>query len=188
MRIHFWRWMHIWWLGLLWKRKPWLTSWLPYTGLFFLVLLPARQPTGVWLVSATFARGKNEAEDLSSGWESFGFFDGECEGGQLVVAQPIQADRIHFTGSPEFDLLPFFDQPTARAYASPLECSHDGCGVKPPKVSVHASRSERNKLFQKMADCNRLVPVDPCVVRRDLASGLFCGPQRSGEGSSYLGF
>ena len=93
------------------------------------------------------------------------------------MAQPIQADRIHFTGSPEFDLLPFFDQPTARAYASPLECSHDGCGVKPPKVSVHASRSERNKLFQKMADCNRLVPVDPCVVRRDLASGLFCVPK-----------
>jgi len=60
-------------------------------------------PYGRVTSSATFARGKNEAEDLSSSWEGFGFFDGECEGGQLVVAQPIQADRIHFTGSPEFE-------------------------------------------------------------------------------------
>ena len=95
----------------------------------------------------------------------------------MVVAQPIQADRIHFVGTPEFDPLPFFDPATARAYACPLECSHDGRGVKPPKVSVHASRIESNKLFQKMVDGNRPVPVDPCVVRGDLVSGHFCVPK-----------
>eukprot|EP00435_Cladocopium_sp_Y103_P032437 s3148_g8.t1 len=134
-------------------------------------------PYGRATSSATFARGKKEAEELRSAHSGFGFFEGESEGGQLVVAQPIQADRIHFVGSPEFDPLPFFDEATARAYTSPLECSHSSDGVNPPKVSVHASRMERNKLFQKMADGNRLVPVDPAVVRHGLVSGLFSVPK-----------
>eukprot|EP00435_Cladocopium_sp_Y103_P024002 s4132_g5.t2 len=134
-------------------------------------------PYGRATSSATFARGKNDGEELSSVQGLFGRFEGDAEVGQLVVAQPIQADRIHFVGSPEFDPLPFFDDATARAYAAPLECSHGVDGVKPPKVSVHAGRIERNKLFQKMADGNRLVPVDPDVVRPGLTSGLFCVPK-----------
>lgn len=126
--------------------------------------------------SATFARGKNEFEEWDSDCGLFGAFEGEVEGSQFVIAQPIRADRIHFVGTPEFDPMPFFDPVTARAYAAPLECSQE-IGQVPPRVSVHASTAERNKLFQKMADGGRLVPVDPESVREGLCSGLFSVPK-----------
>jgi hypothetical protein len=49
--------------------------------------------------------------------------------------------------------------------------------MSPPKVSVHATAVERNKLFKKMAAGNRLVHVPADVVRKGIFSGLFSVPK-----------
>ena len=108
------------------------------------------------------------------GYRPFGDFVGEHAGSSFEVAKPIQADRIHFEGRPEFDPTPFFDDTTKRAYERPLDGAHQVDPAEVPRVSVHASREQRNLLFQKMADTGRLVPVPASEVRPGLLSGLFC--------------
>lgn len=107
------------------------------------------------------------------GLAEFGEFVGLHEGVGFEVAKPIQADRIHFEGVPSFDPTPYFDVETERAYSRPLQGARPVESLEVPKVSVHSSREQRNKLFKKMADTGRLAPVDVEVMRPGLFSGLF---------------
>ena len=127
--------------------------------------------------STTRAREKVDADVEAALPGLFGALEGSLKGEPFVVAKPIQADRIHFIGSPKFDPMPFFDPSTARAYAHPLQHAHDEPGEIPPKVSVHATAVERNKLFQKMADGGRLIPIRYEDETRGLFSGLFSVPK-----------
>ena len=134
-------------------------------------------PYGGVTSSGSHVRRENEDEEWSGLAGLFGVFEGSLSGEAFVVAKPIQADRIHFVGSPQFDPLPFFDDVTAKAYSRPLDCVREEPGVCPPKVSVHATALERNKLFKKMVAGNRLVHVPADVVRKGIFSGLFSVPK-----------
>ena len=107
----------------------------------------------------------------------FGHFVGEAKGEQFAVAKPIVADRLSFVGVPQFDPVPFLDSETALAYQHPLQCARAEPDGPVPKVTVHATRFERNRLFKKMADGNRLVPLLCSEVREGLESGLFAVPK-----------
>lgn len=95
----------------------------------------------------------------------FGEYGEDVKVNNFVVAKQIEAKRIVFEGVPEFDPVPYFDEETSYAYQRPLERSK---GVQPvaavPVVKVHACRSERNALFQKMARTGRLAMVDASRV------------------------
>ena len=120
---------------------------------------------------------ENEGAELDGLDGLYGCFQGQLPCDPFVVAKPIYADRIHFVGRPGFDPMPFFDDVTAKAYAKPLECLKPGDCVRPPKVSVHASATERNLLYRKMATSGRLVYVAADDVEGQLFSGLFAVPK-----------
>ena len=126
--------------------------------------------------SVTLARENDvsEADELRG---MYGKFEGPLKNEPFVVAKQIEADRIHFVGTPKFDPMPFFDHATAKAYAHPLQSACTDFDEMPPKVSVHATNLERNKLYQKMADGHRLAPVSDDAVDRGLFSGLFAVPK-----------
>ena len=107
----------------------------------------------------------------------YGAFVGSVKYDQVMAAKPIQAERLLFVGSPGFDPLPFLDPVTAHAYEFPLECERHHGVESPPPVSVHGSVEERNKLYRKMAEGGRLVPVAEADVRHGLACGLFAVPK-----------
>ena len=135
-------------------------------------------PYGADTCSRTRASQEKDGDDGAEVAGSFGVFSGEAKGVEGVVARPIQADRLHFVGTPCFNPVPFFDSTTAHAYECPLECVRDDDEVEePPKVSVHGSAEERNLLFRKMAACGRLVPLTADEVRPQLACGLFAVPK-----------
>ena len=108
----------------------------------------------------------------------FGEYGEDFKVNNFVVAKQIEAKRIVFEGVPEFDPVPYFDEETSYAYQRPLERSK---GVQPvaavPVVKVHACRSERNALFQKMARTGRLAMVDASRVVDQRCSGLFAVPK-----------
>ena len=108
----------------------------------------------------------------------FGEYDEDFKVNNFVVAKQIEAKRIVFEGVPEFDPVPYFDEETSYAYQRPLERSK---GVQPatgvPVVKVHACRSERNALFQKMARTGRLAMVDASRVVEQRCSGSFAVPK-----------
>ena len=106
---------------------------------------------------------------------AFGCYEDEVRTETFVAAKPIKSSRIVFSGSPEFDPLPYMDEETCYAFDRPLDRAegHNPAGT-PPAVSVHASRTERNLLFRKMAQTGRLKPiVDLASVRPSCFSGLF---------------
>ena len=107
----------------------------------------------------------------------YGHFVGEAKGEQFAVAKPIVADRLVFVGTPQFDPVPYLDAETAYSYEHPLLCARAEPECEIPKVSVHASSCERNRLFKKMAEGNRLVPLLSSEVREGLESGLFAVPK-----------
>ena len=137
----------------------------------------ASAPYGADTCSPTRAWRENDGDDWEEVSGGFGVFDGESKGGDCAVAKPLQADRLHFVGSPCFNPVPYFDKETAHAYEFPLECVRDDVVDEPPQVSIHGSAHERNLLFQKMAACGRLVPLTADDVRPGLECGLFCVPK-----------
>lgn len=64
-------------------------------------------PYGGVTSSASHVRRENEDEEWSGLAGLFGAFEGSLSGDGFVIAKPIQADRIQFVGSPQFDPLPF---------------------------------------------------------------------------------
>ena len=85
--------------------------------------------------SAFRSQRKNEDEEWSGLAGLYVVFEGSLCGDPFVAAKPIQADRIQFVGSLQFDPMPFFDEATAKAYSKPLDCVRAEPGMCPPKVS-----------------------------------------------------
>ena len=106
---------------------------------------------------------------------AFGCYEDEIRTESFVAAKPIIASRIVSSGAPAFDPVPYMDAETAFAFERPLKRAEGYVAAdKPPPVSIHASRTQRNLLFRKMAQTGRLCPIDdPSMVRPDCLSGLF---------------
>ena len=134
-------------------------------------------PYGAEVSSVSRAERENAGEDGEWAAGLYGAFVGTVKADQTVVAKPIQADRLSFVGCPGFDPLPYLDPVTAHAYESPLDCVRHHGLEPPPAVSVHGSVEERNKLYKRMAESGRLVPVLEGDVREGLVCGLFAVPK-----------
>lgn len=106
---------------------------------------------------------------------AFGCYEDEVRTETFVAAKPIVASRVVFSGTPEFDPLPYMDKETAFAFEAPLRRAEGHVpSALPPPVAVHATQWERNRLFKKMAETGRLQPVmDSSLVRPSCLSGLF---------------
>lgn len=106
---------------------------------------------------------------------AFGCYEDEVRTETFVAAKPIVASRVVFSGTPEFDPLPYMDRETAFAFDAPLRRAEGHVpSALPPPVAVHATRWERNQLFKKMAETGRLQPImDSSLVRPSSLSGLF---------------
>ena len=133
-----------------------------------------------------FGRGSNSGGAINvspfdvdhDGAFSFGCFEDEIATSSFVAAKEIEADRVVFSGEPRFNPLPYFDAETAFAYEHPILHSEGFVPeAPPPKVQIHATPEERNKLFRKMATTGRLCYVSCDEARLGLLSGLFCVPK-----------
>ncbi|CAK9000403.1 Uncharacterized protein SCF082_LOCUS6477 [Durusdinium trenchii] len=107
-----------------------------------------------------------EPESLK--WEVIG----DSGGSSYVTAKSLVADRIVFGAPPAFDPVPYMDSKTAAMYNEP-SLFHRSDPLEPPRVAVRATRSERLRLFTKMAACGRLVYLSPQEIEEKYASGLF---------------
>ena len=112
-----------------------------------------------------FGRGSNSGGAINvspfdvdhDGAFSFGCFEDEIATSSFVAAKEIEADRVVFSGEPRFNPLPYFDAETAFAYEHPILHSEGFVPeAAPPKVQIHATPEERNKLFRKMASTGEL--------------------------------
>lgn len=135
---------------------------------------------------AFFGHGSNSGGSINvspfdvehDGAFAFGFFEDEISTSSFVAAKEIEADRVVFSGEPKFNPLPYFDKETAFAYERPILHSQGfEPEAPPPRVQIHASVGERNKLFRKMALTGRLSFVSAADARLGLLSGLFCVPK-----------
>ena len=103
--------------------------------------------------------------------ESAGELVGQLPGRQLSVAKTIEADRIDFRGTPEFDAAPFLD-PLGRAlYLDPV--SQAIRPVEPPPVKIFASETEKWKLLRKLDASGRLGAILEGEVYQGYQTGLF---------------
>ena len=131
---------------------------------------------------AFFGRGSNSGGSINvSSFDvepeddfAFGCFSDDVAPKTFVAAKEITASRIAFSGEPRFDPRPYFDKETAYAYEAPITRAEGYQPLEPPpRVHIHASPTERNKLFKKMALTGRLVYIPESDVRLEYLSGLF---------------
>lgn len=94
----------------------------------------------------------------------------------IVVAKPIEADRLEFKGRPAFDPVPFMDEQSRAIFERPLdqalplsETNH-----QIPRLRVHGTRAEVWKLLTKLDESGRLGLIPNAEVHRGLQAGLFC--------------
>ena len=95
--------------------------------------------------------------------------------GQSVTAKAIVADRIKFRGTPSFDPSPYLDRRGEAIFNRPLDMAltPEDVGVDPPKVKIHASRTERDRLLHLLDAGNRLGFVGGSTALRGYQAGLF---------------
>ncbi|CAE7214728.1 BSPAL1 [Symbiodinium sp. CCMP2592] len=94
--------------------------------------------------------------------------------GQLMAAKAIVADRLKFRGAPSFDPTPYLDRTGEAIFNRPLDMAMPpGTGGDPPKVKVHASRGERDRLLHLLDASNRLGFVGNSEVLQGYQAGLF---------------
>ncbi len=107
--------------------------------------------------------------------ESAGELVGQLPGRQLSVAKTIEADRIDFRGTPEFDAAPFLD-PLGRAlYLDPVSQAirPEDSLVEPPPVKIFASETEKWKLLRKLDASGRLGVILEGEIYQGYQAGLF---------------
>ena len=101
---------------------------------------------------------------------------GELEGaGTAPIAKTIEVDRLHFRGQPAFDPLPYLDPVGQQIFHSPLDMA-DAPGtscIDPPRVKIHASSTERQRLFKALDDAGRLGFIGASEALHGYQSGLF---------------
>ena len=107
--------------------------------------------------------------------ESAGELVGQLPGRQLSVAKTIEADRIDFRGSPEFDAAPFLDPLGKALYLDPVGQSMrpEDSLVEPPPVKIFASETEKWKLLRKLDASGRLGAILEGEVYPGYQAGLF---------------
>ncbi|CAE7816037.1 unnamed protein product [Symbiodinium sp. CCMP2592] len=92
--------------------------------------------------------------------------------GQLMAAKAIVADRLKFRGAPSFDPTPYLDRTGEAIFNRPLDMAMPpGTGGDPPKVKVHASRGERDRLLHLLDASNRLGFVGNSEVLQGYQAG-----------------
>ena len=92
-----------------------------------------------------------------------------------VAAKPIQSDRLEFPDKPSFSPSPYLDERSRPIFEHPIQnaLAPEEAIVEPPPVKIHASNTERDKLFRKLDACGRLGMVDEAEVLTGYQAGLF---------------
>lgn len=92
-----------------------------------------------------------------------------------VAAKPIQSDRLEFPDKPSFSPSPYLDERSRSIFEHPIQnaLAPEEAIVEPPPVKIHASNTERDKLFRKLDACGRLGMVDEAEVLTGYQAGLF---------------
>ena len=92
-----------------------------------------------------------------------------------VAAKPIQSDRLDFPDKPSFSPSPYLDERSRSIFEHPIQnaLAPEEAIVEPPPVKIHASNTERDKLFRKLDACGRLGMVDEAEVLTGYQAGLF---------------
>ena len=93
--------------------------------------------------------------------------------------KPVDASRLRFVGRPQFDPSPYLDDRSKVIYQDPLRVrmAPEKCLVKPPKLKVHCSASEKIKLFELLDSSGRLQVHTAKEVSPQFGSGLFAVPK-----------
>ena len=102
----------------------------------------------------------------------FGAFEGCLRQEKFVAAKPVEADRLTFVGTPQFDPSDLFDQKTYEVYADPLQSVVDE-NFEPPPVKILATPDEKVKLLQKLAATGRLLLLSEQECDMKYSAGLF---------------
>lgn len=95
--------------------------------------------------------------------------------GDVVLAKPIESDRLKFSGVPKFDPGPLLDSTSRKLYEDPLRYSVPPAEsqVEPPRVHVRGKRSEILKLLRSLDASGRLAIFEKSATRVQHRAGLF---------------
>ncbi|CAE7221711.1 unnamed protein product [Symbiodinium sp. CCMP2592] len=94
------------------------------------------------------------------------------------LAQPVDASRLHFVGTPSFDPAPYLDSSSRAVYERPLEFARSVPQEEPvPRVQVKCSRAGALRLMEVLDACDRLSLLPSSRVRARLVNGLFTVPK-----------
>eukprot|EP00438_Fugacium_kawagutii_P006915 Skav203581 [mRNA] locus=scaffold935:89412:94199:+ [translate_table: standard] len=104
---------------------------------------------------------------------------GKMERSLASPFKPVDASRLSFVGRPNFDPSPYLDPVSKAIFNDPLKTRMppEECRVKPPKLRVHCSRSEKVKLFELLDASDRLHLHLGDQVTPLFGSGLFSVPK-----------
>ena len=103
----------------------------------------------------------------------FGVFEGCLKQEKFVAAKPVEADRLTFVGTPQFDPSDLFDQRTYEVYADPLQHAVVDENFEPPLVKILATPDEKVKLLRKLATTGRLLLLSEQECDMKYSAGLF---------------
>ena len=124
-----------------------------------------------------WAAGGSKPLDETGGFSPLrcGEAAGRSEKEAVISAKPLVADRLHFPAAPSFDPLPYFDESTASRYEKPRTLGWSPSEVEeaPPVVQVRADRSNKMKLFKKLAESGRLQMIPHDSFHSRYRSGMF---------------
>ena len=100
---------------------------------------------------------------------------GTMTGDSLSTFKPVDPDRLQFVGTPSFDPTPYLDPLSQRIFNDPMSTrtAPEHCTVKPPKLRVHCSRSQKIRLFNLLDSSSRLSVHCADEVCPRYGSGLF---------------
>ena len=87
----------------------------------------------------------------------------------------IEADRLQFRGTPDFDPSPYLDETSQQIYKKPFSTSLHPSEFegKIPRVRVHCNRQERLRLFTLLDKSNRIRLFRRDQVRVQFGAGVF---------------
>lgn len=88
----------------------------------------------------------------------------------------VDPSRLTFVGFPDFDPSPYLDPRGRAVFQDPLSCRMDAADYKgppPPRLRVHASDSQRLRLFELLDASNRLGAHRLEEIEAGFGSGLF---------------
>eukprot|EP00434_Breviolum_minutum_P030991 symbB.v1.2.027409.t1/scaffold2802.1/size122644/5 len=96
----------------------------------------------------------------------------------VVLAKPVEADRLTFGGRPSFDPSPYLEDATRAWFQDPLKhAQKPDPDFPPPRVQVSGERSEILKLLHRLDETDRLEIFPASAIRMTHRAGLFCLPK-----------